>query len=237
MEQSSPKESWKNMLRTRNIQPVFFEKTKDGERVFDISTRLIKDRTIFIDCEIDEEITSQVISLLFLLDREDSEKKINLWINSIGGFASGLFGIYDMMYRIKAPVRTVCMGEACSAAAALLAAGSVGHRYIMPHARVMIHEIQADNFGGSNAEVEIGAKEIRAMNNQVIEMLARHTGHTKAKIKRDIQRDKYMGAQEAVEYGLVDKILPYTKEIPPLIKREIKKKNTDKEKEGDEQEE
>lgn len=210
-------------MRTHNLNPIFFEKTKDGERMYDVSSRLVKDRTLFLDCEIDQELTSQVTSLLFLLDREDSEKKISLWINSPGGLLTGFMAIYDMMQRIKAPVQTVCMGEACSAASILLAAGSPGLRYCMPNSRVMIHQIQVDGLGGSNAEIEINTKELREVQDKLTEILARHTGHTKAKIKRDTKLDKWFSAEAAVEYGIVDQILTPTKKQPELIKREPKK--------------
>lgn len=209
-------------MRMNNLNPVFFEKTKDGERVYDVSSRLIKDRVIFLAEELDEENTSSILSLLFLLDREDEDKPIQLWINSPGGIAHGFFAIYDMMQRIKAPVKTVCMGEACSAAAMLLASGSKDMRFAMPNARVMIHQIQVGGMAGSNTEIEIETKELKAVQDRLTDIFARHTGHTKAKIKRDTKMDKYMSAQEAVDYGIIDKILTYTKPQPELIKREPK---------------
>jgi ATP-dependent Clp protease protease subunit len=210
-------------MRINNLNPIFFEKTKDGERMYDVSSRLVKDRTLFLDCEIDQEITSQVTSLLFLLDREDSDKKISLWINSPGGLVQGFLAIYDMIQRIKAPVETVCLGEACSAAAILLAAGSPGLRYCMPSSRVMIHQIQVEGLGGSNAEVEINTKELKKIQDQLTEILARHTKHTKAKVKRDTRMDKWFDAQGAVNYGIVDRILKPTKKQPELLKTELKR--------------
>lgn len=215
-------------MRMHNLNPFFFEKTKDGERIYDVSSRLVKDRILFLDCEIDQEITSQITSLMCLLDREDESKKISLWLMSPGGMVSGFFAIYDMINRIKAPVSTVCIGEVCSAATLLLAAGTPGMRYAMPSSRVMIHQIHVDGLGGSNAEIEINAKEIKDQQEYLTEILARHTGHTKTKIKRDTKMDKWMSAKEAVEYGIVDKILPPLKEIPELIKRESKKSDLDK---------
>jgi ATP-dependent Clp protease, protease subunit len=215
------------MLKT-NLNPIFFEKTKDGERIYDVSSRLAKDRTIYLDCEIDEEVTSQITSLLYLLDREE-EKPISLWINSVGGIAQGFFAIYDMIQWIKSPVKTVCIGEASSAAAILLACGSPGMRSTMPNTRIMIHQIQVDGLAGSNAEIEIGTKELREVQDRLTEILARHTGHTKAKIKRDTKMDNFMSAAEALDYGLVDKILPVAKKLPELLKRESKKSGDDKE--------
>jgi ATP-dependent Clp protease protease subunit len=208
-------------MRTCNLNPIFWEKTKDGERMSDVSSRLVKDRIIFLDGDINDEITSNVVSLLFLLDRED-ESPISLWINSSGGAVQGFFAIYDMIQKIKAPVKTVCIGEASSAATILLAAGSHGMRYAMPNSRIMIHQIQVDGIGGSNAEVEIDTKEIKALQDRLTEILARHTGHTRAKVKRDTRMDKYMSAVEAVEYGLVDKILQPYKTQPELLTREKK---------------
>jgi ATP-dependent Clp protease, protease subunit len=215
-------------MRTHNLNPIFFEKTKDGERIHDVSARLVMDRVIFLDCVIDTEITAQVTSLLFLLDREDSNRKISLWINSPGGILHGFFAIYDMIHRIKAPVQTVCIGEASSAAAILLASGSPGLRFCMPNSRVMIHQIQVGGLEGSNTEIEIEAKELRAQQDVLTEILARHSGHTKTKIKNDTKMDKWMNAQAAVEYGIVDKILTAHKEVPELIKREPLKNKTRK---------
>jgi ATP-dependent Clp protease protease subunit len=183
----------------------------------------MKDRVIYLDCEIDEEVTSQITSLIFLLSREDKEKDIKLWINSPGGLAQGFFAIYDMIQRVKAPVKTVCIGEASSASAILLASGSHGKRYAMQNSRIMIHQIQVDGLAGSNAEIEIGTKELKEVQDRLTEILARHTGHTKAKIKKDTKMDKYMSAAEALEYGLIDKILPTAKTQPELLKREVKR--------------
>lgn len=211
-------------MRIYNLNPVFFEKTKDGERIYDVSSRLIKDRVVYLSEELDDDNTSSILSLLFLLDREDEEKPISLWISSPGGIAHGFFAIYDMIQRIKAPVKTICMGEACSAAAMLLASGSQGMRYAMPNSRVMIHQIQVGGMAGSNSKIEIETKELKTVQDRLTEIFARHTGHTKAKIKRDTKMDKYMSAQEALDYGIVDKILTYTKKQPELLKREPKSK-------------
>ena len=213
-------------MRKTNLNPIFFEKTKDGERIYDVSSRLMKDRVIYLDCEIDEEVTSEITSLIFLLDRENSDQKIKLWINCPGGIAQGFFAIYDMIQRVKAPVETVCIGEASSAAAILLASGSQGMRYAMPNSRIMIHQIQVEGLAGSNAEIEIGTKELKEVQDRLTEILARHTGHTKAKITRDTKMDKFLSANGALEYGLIDKILPTAKKQPELLKREVKKGNS-----------
>lgn len=209
-------------MRMHNLNPVFFDKTNDGEKVYDVSSLLIKDRTLFIDCEIDQEITSNIVSLLYLLDREDSEKLITIWINSPGGIASGFFAIYDMMQKIKAPIQTIGMGEICSASAIILASGSPGLRYCMPNARVMIHQIQVDGLGGSNSEIELNTKELKEVQNKLTEILARHTHHTKAKIKRDTKMDRWFSAQGAIEYGVVDQILIPNKQSFNLLDCEPK---------------
>ena len=223
-------------MRTNNLNPIFIEKTKDGETMYDLSSRMIKDRVIYLDCEIDDEVTSQITSLLFLLDREArSEEKSNkksepitFWINSPGGDVTGLFAIYDMMQRIHCDIITICVGAASSAAAILLSAGSPGMRYIQPHGRVMIHQIQVGGLSGSNTEIEIEAGELKIINNSLIEILARHCGRTRAKVKRDTKLDKYLSAQEAVDYGIVDHILPAYKKSPELIAKESDRKTKDK---------
>jgi ATP-dependent Clp protease protease subunit len=129
-----------------------------------------------------------------------------------------------MIHRIKAPVQTICVGEACSAAAILLASGNEGLRYCMPNSRVMIHQIQVSGMGGSNAEIEINTKELKEVQERLTDILARHTGHTKAKVRRDTKMDKWMSAEEALAYGLVDKILPRLKKVPELLLREPKHK-------------
>ena len=212
-------------MKMTNLNPIFFEKTKDGERVYDVSSRLIKDRILFIDTEIDQEVASQITSLLFLLNHENDKKDIQLWINSPGGSVQGLFAIYDMIYyHIKAPVHTICIGEACSAAAILLAAGTKGKRCCTPNAKVMIHQIQVDGIGGSNAEVEIDTKELKKVQERLTEILARHTYHTKAKIKRDTKMNRWMTAEEAKAYGIVDVIFPCTRKVPDLLKSEPTKR-------------
>ena len=216
-------------MKMSNLNPIFFEKTKDGERVYDVSSRLIKDRVIFVDTEIDQEVASNITSLLFLLNHENEKREIQLWINSPGGSVQGLFAIYDMIYyRIKAPVHTICIGEACSAAAILLAAGTKGKRFCTPNAKVMIHQIQVDGIGGSNAEVEINTKELKKVQERLTEILARHTSHTKAKIKRDTKMDRWMSAEEAKAYGIIDFIFPSTRNVPDLLKSEpIKTEKTE----------
>jgi ATP-dependent Clp protease protease subunit len=221
-------------MKYRNINPIFFEKTKDGEAFLDVYARLVKDRVIFLSEEIDSSTASTIVALLFLLDREDKEEEpISLWINSPGGDVNDFFAIYDMVQLVKAPVKTVCIGSASSAAAILLAAGSPGLRYATPNSHVMIHQIQVDNVGGTGTEVEIEAKEVKKINDRITEILARHTGQTKTKIRKDCQHDKYLDASAAREYGIIDHILGPTKPIPDLKQvRRARKKAAKKKPEG-----
>lgn len=211
------------MVKKSNFNPIFFEKTKDGEMMYDVSSRLVKERTIFIDCPIDAELSSSIVSLLFLLDREIEEEgkddSITLWIQSPGGSITSLFAIYDMMQYISTPIETICIGDASSAAAVILAAGSYGKRCALPNSRIMIHQVQIHGQGGSFPEVELSNKETKILNDKMIEILARHTGQTIAKIRKDTKMDLSLSAEEAVKYGLIDKILSPAKKVPELKKK------------------
>lgn len=210
-------------MHKRNINPVIFEKTNDGEIYYDIFSRLIKDRIIFLTEEIDAEVASTIAATLFFLDKQDEEEPISLYINCPGGdVEQGLFVIYDMMNMIKAPVKTFCIGEASSAAAVILSAGSIGHRYALPNSRIMIHEIQVSDLGGSGTNVENQSKTIKYINRRVQEILARHTGQTYNKVVKDCKVDKYMSAEEALGYGIIDNILMPSKDIPVLLKKKVK---------------
>jgi ATP-dependent Clp protease protease subunit len=218
-------------MQFRNINPIFFEKTKDGEAFYDVYARLVKDRVIFLTEEIDSDTASVVSSLLFLLDREEKEEEpIQLWINSPGGNVNDFFAIYDMMQLVKSPIKTICVGSASSAAAILLAAGTTGMRFITPNSHVMIHQIQVESVGGTGTEVEIEAREVKKIKVKLNEILARHTGHTTAKIKRDCEHDKYLDAKAALEYGIVDHILGPTKTLPALKQIRRKRKRVDSKK-------
>lgn len=203
------------LIAKNSLNPLFYEKTKDGEQMYDISSRLVKDRRIFLNCEIDDDVASTIVSLIYLLDKENKKEKINIWINSPGGCLEGLLAIYDIMNYVEAPICTVCMSQAASAAAVILAAGTPGMRYVMPNSEVMIHQIQT-GFDGSTPQIETKTKELKRRQNVLNEILARHTGQTIAKIKRDTTNDKFMTAQEAVDYGLADNIWQPKKKIPEL---------------------
>jgi ATP-dependent Clp protease, protease subunit len=198
-----------------------YEKTKDGEIVYDVYSKLLKDRIIFLSEELDSEVASKTIALLLYLNAESRTKEIKIYINSVGGNIDSFFAIYDTMQQISAPVKTICVGEACSAASVILAAGSAGKRLAYPHSMVMIHNLQISDMEGSKAEIKDQVKLIDKLSAKFIEILARHTGQPLAKVRKDCEKDKYLTAEEALEYGIIDKILTPKKKIPPL--RKIKK--------------
>jgi ATP-dependent Clp protease protease subunit len=184
-----------------------YEKTKDGEVVYDVYSKLLKDRILFLYEEIDSEVASKVVALLLYLNAESKTKEIKLYINSPGGAAEGFFAIYDAMNHIQAPVRTICIGEACSAAADLLASGSPGKREATPNAQIMIHSIQIEDLSGSMTAVAKDMARTKIIHKRTIEILADNTGQSFAKVLKDCKTDKYMSAQEALDYGIIDKIL------------------------------
>jgi len=186
--------------------PYVVEQTGRGERTYDIYSRLLKDRIIFLGDSIDEHTGNIVVAQLLFLESEDPEKDINLYINSPGGYVSAGLAIYDTMQYIKSPVSTICLGHAASMAALLLAGGSEGKRFALPNARVMIHQ-PLGGVQGQATEVEIHAREILKLREKLNDILVKHTGQTKKKVRADTERDYYMSPEEAVEYGIVDKII------------------------------
>jgi len=188
------------------VIPTVFEQTSRGERYFDIYSRLLKDRIIFLGTPIDDTIANLIMAQLLHLESEDPDKDIFLYINSPGGSITSLFAIYDTMQYIKPDVNTVCMGMAASAAAVILAGGAEGKRYALPHARVMLHQPHG-GAQGQASDIEIQAKLIVQMREQLNEILAEHTGQDLAKISLDTERDYWMLADAAKEYGVIDGIL------------------------------
>ncbi|HAA84653.1 MULTISPECIES: ATP-dependent Clp endopeptidase proteolytic subunit ClpP [Thermodesulfobacterium] len=186
--------------------PIVVEQTGRGERAYDIYSRLLKERIIFLGTAIDEQVANLVIAQLLFLEAEDPDKDIMLYINSPGGLVSAGLAIYDTMQYIKPDVCTICVGQAASMAAVLLAAGAKGKRYALPHSRIMLHQ-PIGAFQGQATDVEIQAKEILRLREMLNEILAQHTGQSKDKIKQDTERDFYMSPQEALEYGVIDNIL------------------------------
>ena len=209
----------KNIIH--NITPLIFEKTRDGEILYDVYSRLVKNRIIFLSEEIDSEVGTTIAATLLWLDYQKS-KDISLYINTNGGTISdGLFTIYDTMQYIKSDIQTVCIGEAYSAGAVLLAAGTQGKRKAFENAEIMIHEVQSELFGASS-ELEKQGRRIKKMGASLYEIMARHTGQTLEKIKADCQEEKYLTAKEALEYGIIDKVIMPSKKMLPLKKAEKK---------------
>ena len=194
-------------MRAENyVIPTVFEQTSRGERYFDIFSRLLKDRIIFLGTPIDDTIANLVMAQLLHLESEDPDKDIFLYINSPGGSITSLFAVYDTMQYIKPDVNTVCMGMAASAAAVVLAGGAPGKRFALPHARVMLHQPHG-GAQGQASDIEIQAKLIVQMREQLNQILADHTGQDYEKVTIDTERDYWMLAEEAKKYGVVDAIL------------------------------
>ncbi len=188
------------------LVPTVVEQTSRGERAFDLYSRLLKERIIFLGTPIDDAIANLLMAQLIHLESEDPDKDISLYINSPGGEITALMAIYDTMQYIKPDVQTICIGQAASAAAVLLAAGTRGKRYALPHARILIHQPHG-GASGQAVDIEIQAKEITRMRELLDEILAYHTGQPVEKVGADTDRDFIMGATEAKEYGIVDEIL------------------------------
>ena len=188
------------------VIPTVFEQTSRGERYFDIYSRLLKDRIIFLGTPIDDTIANLIMAQLLHLESDDPDKDIFLYINSPGGSITSLFAIYDTMQYIRPDVSTVCMGMAASAAAVILAGGSKGKRYALPHARIMLHQPHGAAQGQAS-DIEIQARLIVQMREQLNEILVEHTGQPLARIETDTERDYWMLADEAKEYGVIDGLL------------------------------
>jgi ATP-dependent Clp protease protease subunit len=191
---------------TMRIVPTVVEQTHRGERGWDIYSRLLKDRIVFLGTEVDDEVANVIIAQFLFLESEEPEKDITLYINSPGGVVTAGLAIYDTMQHIRCDVATYCMGQAASMGSFLLAAGTKGKRFALPHARVMIHQPLA-GFQGQATDIEIHAREILRARDTVNELYAKHTGQTVETIKRDTERDNYMSPEEAMAYGLIDGIL------------------------------
>jgi ATP-dependent Clp protease protease subunit len=192
--------------RNLNLVPMVVEQTARGERAYDIYSRLLKDRLIFIVGPIDDYMANIVVAQMMFLESENPDKDIALYINSPGGVVSSGLAIYDTMQFIKPDVSTICVGQAASMGAVLLASGAAGKRYCLPHARVMIHQ-PLGGFQGQAADMEIHAKEMLETRDRLNRILAKHTGQSVDRIKQDTDRDRFMDCNEAVKYGLVDSVL------------------------------
>jgi ATP-dependent Clp protease protease subunit len=188
--------------------PIVVEQSSRGERAYDIYSRLLKDRIIFLGTAISDDIANLVIAQLLFLEAEDPDKEINFYINSPGGLVTSGMAIYDTMQYIKSPIATLCMGQAASMAALLLAAGSRGKRFALPHARILIHQ-PLGGFQGQATDVDIQAREILRLREELNEIMAKHTGQPIDRINRDTERDFYMSGKQAKEYGLLDDVITH----------------------------
>jgi ATP-dependent Clp protease protease subunit len=188
------------------LVPIVIETTNRGERAYDIYSRLLKDRIIFLGAPIDDIFANLVIAQLLFLEAEDPEKDINLYVNSPGGSVTAGLGIYDTMQYVKPPINTICLGQAASMGAFLLTAGTKGKRFALPNARVMIHQPMG-GFQGQATEIDIHAREILKIRERLNEIMAKHTGQPLERISQDTERDYFMSAEEAKRYGLIDEVI------------------------------
>tara|TARA_B110000438_G_scaffold95772_1_gene94992 strand:- start:73 stop:780 length:708 start_codon:yes stop_codon:yes gene_type:complete len=206
----SPKISGVGGLAAMSVQnylvPTVVEQTNRGERAFDLYSRLLKENIVFIGTPIDDTIANLICAQLLHLESENPDRDISLYINSPGGDINALFAIYDTMQYVKPDINTICFGQAASAAAVLLAAGTAGKRLALPHSRVLIHQPYA-GAQGQVSDIELASKEIQRLKSQLEEILARHTGQEAAKIHADTDRDFVMTAAEAVDYGIIDEVI------------------------------
>jgi ATP-dependent Clp protease protease subunit len=186
--------------------PMVVEQSSRGERAYDIYSRLLKDRIVFLGTAISDDVANLVIAQLLFLEAEDPDKEINFYINSPGGMVTAGMAIYDTMQYIKSPVATLCMGQAASMGALLLAAGSPGKRFALPHARILIHQ-PLGGFQGQATDVDIQAREILRLREELNEIMAQHTGQPIDQINRDTERDFYMSGEQAKKYGLIDDVI------------------------------
>jgi ATP-dependent Clp protease protease subunit len=195
-----------------NLVPMVVEQSDKGERAYDIFSRLLKERIIFIGTPIDDDIANLIIAQLLFLDGEEPGKEISIYVNSPGGVVSAGLAIYDTMQYIKSPCTTICVGQAASMAAVLLTAGAKGKRYALPNSRVLIHQ-PIGGAEGQASDIEIHAREIMKLRDRLNKILVKHTGQTLRKIEKDTDRDYFMSAEEAKEYGIVDEIIETRKAV------------------------
>ena len=186
--------------------PTVIELTHRGERAYDLYSRLLKDRIVFLGTPVDDDVANIIVAQMLFLESEDPDKDINLYINSPGGSVTSGLAIYDTMQYVKCQVSTICMGQAASMGALLLAAGAKGKRYSLPHSRIMIHQ-PSGGFGGQASDIELHAKEILRLKAKLNEIMQKHTGQPLDRIEKDTDRDYFMGAGEAKEYGLIDEVV------------------------------
>ncbi|MEV0236242.1 ATP-dependent Clp protease proteolytic subunit [Nonomuraea sp. NPDC050786] len=197
-------------INSRYIIPEFTERTSVGVKTHNPYTKLFEDRIIFLGVQIDDASANDVMAQLLTLESLDPDRDISIYINSPGGSFTAMTAIYDTMQFVRPEIQTVCLGQAASAAAVLLAGGTPGKRFALPNARVLIHQPSTEG-GGQGSDIEIQAREILRMRNLLEEIVARHSGKTTAQVRKDIERDKILNADEAKAYGLIDDIIPSRK--------------------------
>lgn len=195
-----------------NLVPMVVEQTARGERAYDIYSRLLKDRLIFIVGPVEDQMANLIVAQLLYLESENANKDIHLYINSPGGVVSSGLAVYDTMQFINCDVSTICIGQAASMGALLLAGGTKGKRYALPHSRIMVHQPSA-GYQGQVTDISIHAEEVIELKRRLNEIMAKHTGQDVAKIERDLERDNFMGADDAIEYGLIDTVLAERQEM------------------------
>ena len=194
------------------LVPMVVEQTGRGERSYDIYSRLLKERIVFVTGEVEDNMASLIVAQLLFLESENPEKDIYMYINSPGGVVSSGLSIYDTMQYISCKVNTICLGQACSMGSLLLTAGEKGLRYALPNSRIMIHQ-PSGGFKGQATDIEIHAKEILSLKKRLNNMYVQHTGKTLSAIEKAMERDNFMSAEEALNFGLIDKIIPKRNEM------------------------
>jgi ATP-dependent Clp protease protease subunit len=193
--------------------PYVIERSSRGERTYDVFSRLLMDRIVFLGTAVTDDVANVIIAQLLFLESDNQERDIHMYINSPGGSVSAGMAIYDTMQYLKSPVNTTCMGMAASMGAFLLMAGRKGKRFALPHSRIMIHQPSQNGGGGSASDIEIQAKEILFLREQLNALMAKHTGQPLERVERDTDRDRFLSAEEAKEYGLIDAVITHRGEV------------------------
>jgi len=196
-----------------NLVPMVVEQTARGERAYDIYSRLLKERLIFVVGTVEDQMANLIVAQLLYLESENPDKDIQLYINSPGGTVSSGLSVYDTMQFVNCDVSTICIGQAASMGALLLGGGAHGKRYALPHSRIMMHQPSA-GYSGQATDIEIHAREVLELKRRLNEIMARHTGQTVQQVEQDLERDNFMSSAEAVKYGLIDTVLQQRTELP-----------------------
>ena len=197
-----------------NLVPMVVEQTARGERAYDIYSRLLKERLIFVVGPVEDQMANLIVAQLLYLESENPDKDIQLYINSPGGAVTAGLSIYDTMQFVNCDVSTICIGQAASMGALLLGGGTNGKRYALPHSRIMMHQPSA-GFSGQATDIDIHAREVLELKRRLNEIMARHTGQTVQQVEKDLERDNFLGGAEAVKYGLIDTVLKQRTEMAP----------------------